>query len=54
MQKITYLIENHGRGDYIQRGDVENVSDKNVGDYIFNLFLSFANSRFTSIIRFKS
>ena len=54
IQKIAYLIDNRGRGDYVQRGDVKNASDKNVGDHIFNLFLGLANSRLTSIIRLKS
>ena len=54
MQKIAYLIDNCGRGDYVQRGDVENTSDKNVGNHIFNLFLGLANSRLILIIRLKS
>ena len=53
MQRIAYLIDNRRRGDYVQRGDIENESDKNVGDNIFSLFLSLVNSRLTSIIRLK-
>ena len=52
-QRIAYFIDNRRRGDYIQRGDVENESDKNIGDNIFSLFLSLVNRRLTSIIRLK-
>ena len=50
-QKIAYLINNRKRGDYVQRGDIENDSDTNVGDKIFSLFLGLSDSRVKVIIR---
>ena len=50
-QRIAYLIDNHGRGDYVQRGDVENDSDIYVGNKIFSLFLGLSDSRVKVIIR---
>ena len=54
MQRIAYLIDNRRRGNYIQRGDIENDSDINVGNKIFSLFLRLLGSRVTRIISFET
>ena len=51
MQSFAYLINNRGRGNYVQRGDVKNNSDMNAGDKIFSLFLELSDSRVKVIIR---
>ena len=51
IQRIAYLIDNYGRGDYVQRGDIENDSNTNIGNKIFSLFLGLSDSRVKVIIR---
>ena len=51
MQRIAYLIDNRRRGNYVQRGDVENYSDMYIGNKIFSLFLGLSESRVKAIIK---
>ena len=53
-QNIVFLTNNREGGDYIQKCDIDELSDVDVGEQIFSLFLNLPNSRITSIIRLKS
>ena len=53
-QNIAFLTDNREGGDYIQKCDLNKVSNVDVGEQIFSLFLNLPNSRIMSIIRLKS
>ena len=52
-QRIAKIIDNRDNADYVQKEDVEDLSDENVGDKIFKLFLGMEHSRLTNIINLK-
>ena len=52
-QRIAKIIDNRGRTDYIQKEDVEDLSDQDIGDKIFHLFLDMKYSRLTNMINLK-
>ena len=52
-QRIAKIIDNRGRAHCIQKEDVEDLSDQDIGDKIFHLFLDMKYSRLTNIINFK-
>ena len=52
-QCIAKIIDNRGRTDYIQKEDVEDLSDLDIGDKIFHSFLDMKYSRLTNIINLK-
>jgi hypothetical protein len=52
-QTVAVLIDNCSKTGYIQRENVEDVQDDNIGERIFSLFLSRGNSRLELIIRIK-
>ena len=53
-QHIAFLTDNREGGDYVQRCDIDDSTDVDVGERIFSLFLNLPNSRIMSIIRLKS
>ena len=52
-ERIAVLADHRGEIGYIQREDIEDAKNENMGMYIFSLFLSYSNSRLESIIRIK-
>ena len=52
-QRFAIIIDNQGRGDYVQKGDVEDLTSEHTGDTIFSLSLQLENSQVTSIIKLK-
>ena len=50
---VVVLTDNHGEIGSVQREDVEDAQNNDMGEYIFSLFLSYGNSRLESIIRIK-
>ena len=53
MQREATIIGNRGRADYVQKNDVEDLTNEHAGDKIFSLFLNLDLSRVTSIIRLR-
>ena len=53
-QNIVFLTDNREGGDYVQKCDIDELSDVDIGEQIFSLFLNLPKSRITSIIRLKS
>ena len=53
-QNIAFLTDNRDGGDYVQKCDIDDLTDEDAGEKIFRLFLDLPNSRVTSIIRLKS
>ena len=53
MQRVATIIDNRGRADYVQKEDVEDLTNEHVGDKIFSLFLNLDSSRVTSIIKLR-
>ena len=47
------IIDNRGRGDYVQKEDVKDLTSEHARDTIFSLFLQLEKSRATSIIKLK-
>ena len=52
-QHVAKITDNRGNADYVQKMDVEELSDENAGDKIFALFLGVEHSRLTNIINLK-
>ena len=50
---MAILTDNSGETGYIQRKDVEDARNDEIGERIFSLFLSYGNSRLDLIIRIK-
>ena len=53
-QNIAFLTDNRDGGDYVQKCDVNELTDVDAGEKIFRLFLNLPNSRIMLIIRLKS
>ena len=53
-QHIVFLTDNRKGGDYVQRSDIDDLTEIDVGEQIFSLFLNLPNSRIISINRLKS
>ena len=50
---MAYLLDNGGRGDYIQKYNVADELDDNVREKILNIFLGLLNYWIISIIKLK-
>ena len=50
---VVILMDNRGRGDFVQVCNINVKHDINVGETIFSLFLGTPNSHITSIMKLK-